>query len=83
MIKIKYLTDKFAILVINNPNKSVITCYNYFIDKVSNEEARFITDNYILFIKLGETIRNNTDKIKENYIKKEFNSFFLNREVSI
>lgn len=76
MIKIKHLTNKFALLVINNPNKSITNCYNYFIDTVTLEEAKLITKNYLHFIKIGESIRHNLDKSREKYIKEEFNSFF-------
>lgn len=80
MIDINYLTDKFALLVANNPKKNITQCYNYFIDNVTSEEAIIVTKYYLFFIKIGESIRNSYDEIKEKYIKKEFNSFFRKEE---
>lgn len=61
----EYLFDRFINFIDSKRDASINKLYNEFIYSVSDEEAEFISNNFMLFIKTGEAYRNAPVEVRE------------------
>lgn len=64
-----YLIDAFCKIVLQHENKTVNQLYNYFIQKISDEESAWTTSHFMLFVKAGEACRQAPTALKEEILK--------------
>ncbi len=60
-----YLFKKFTKLALQYPDNSLMSLYNFFIDKLTVEEAQFCSKNFMIMIKAAECARNSPNEIKD------------------
>lgn len=61
------LFNKFAKYVLDNPEKKTVDLYNGFMKgrRLTEGERRFLADNYMLVIKVGDAARNAMLSVKK------------------
>ncbi len=63
------ITDLFAKLVLRNPGKTVLECYNWFIQHIDESMVDMTVKNCKMIIKVGEQIRIAPIQIQEQIRK--------------
>lgn len=63
----EYLFEQFSKLAIHYKDMDIHSLYNAFIQKISEDEASFVSDHFMLFIKTGEAARE-TNQLIQNKI---------------
>lgn len=58
-----YLFDKFSKYALQNKDNKLTEVFNAMISQVTDEEAAFMEENFMLFLQIGESIRNADKKI--------------------
>lgn len=58
------LIDEFSQLALRYSNKRIDQVYNYYINTKNEEEAAWITEHFMLFIKAGEAARKTPAAVK-------------------
>ena len=63
-----HLIDKYTKLCIKYSKYTLEQIFNGMIEECSDNEAEFMADNFILFIKCGENIRKCIPEIREQIV---------------
>lgn len=69
-----YLVDEFCKLVLYHDNKTIDQLYNYFIQQKNDEEAKWMSEHFMLFVKAGQACRQAPNALKtemSRLLKKE------------
>ncbi len=64
----QYLFKKFNQLTLHNNNKDIYNIYNYFISQLNDEESKFVSDHFMLFLKTAECSRNAISEIQSKIL---------------